>query len=186
MSTETYTAGVLRQRWDDTARLYTEWDADGQQTAQRPYTTAENADADARANAEALALAQAELARAVQVNAAPEELAAVNAAALTAEGVTEGDPWRQPSGAQDAYPIDWKVSHNGKDWASLVEANVWEPPTNWRETGNPWPDWVAPTGSQDAYPKDAQVTHNDSHWVSLVDANVWEPGVYGWTMEGPA
>lgn len=136
---------------------------------------------------QALTQAQQELAYAVQVNSAPEQLAAVNAAALTVEGITEGDPWRQPTGAQDAYPIDWVVSHNGKQWASTVGANVWEPGVSgWRETGTEWPDWVQPTGSHDAYPKDAQVTHVDAHWVSLVDANTWEPGVYGWTQEGPA
>ncbi len=45
--------------------------------------------------------------------------------------------WIQPTGAQDAYPIGAKVSHNGKHWISLVDANVWEPsesvPTLWQE-----------------------------------------------------
>ena len=35
--------------------------------------------------------------------------------------------WRQPEGAHDAYPDGAKVTHNGKRWVSLVDANVWEP-----------------------------------------------------------
>jgi hypothetical protein len=42
------------ERWDDTLRTYTEWDAAGVQTSQRAYTPAENAAADARAAAELL------------------------------------------------------------------------------------------------------------------------------------
>ena len=39
------------QQWDDATRTYTSWDASGNQTLQRPYTTDENADADARQQA---------------------------------------------------------------------------------------------------------------------------------------
>ena len=43
--------------------------------------------------------------------------------------------WVQPSGAQDAYPVNAEVSHNGTGWRSLVDSNVWEPsesvPTLW-------------------------------------------------------
>lgn len=35
--------------------------------------------------------------------------------------------WVQPLGAQDAYPLDALVSHNGFHWKSIVAANVWEP-----------------------------------------------------------
>lgn len=35
--------------------------------------------------------------------------------------------WVQPTGAQDAYPLDAKVSHNSKHWISTVDNNVWEP-----------------------------------------------------------
>lgn len=44
-----------------------------------------------------------------------------------------GDPaeewpeWSQPIGAQDAYSLGDKVSHNGSHWVSLYEANTWEP-----------------------------------------------------------
>jgi hypothetical protein len=49
MSHRVYSDGVLRKQWDDATRLYTEWDAQGQQTTQRPYTPDENAAADQRA-----------------------------------------------------------------------------------------------------------------------------------------
>lgn len=54
MNEEVYTAGgILRKRWDDSARTYTEWDEAGQVIESRPYTTEENAEADLRATAEA-------------------------------------------------------------------------------------------------------------------------------------
>ena len=39
----------------------------------------------------------------------------------------EWPEWRQPTGAQDAYAMGDKVSHNGKHWISDVDSNVWEP-----------------------------------------------------------
>ena len=39
----------------------------------------------------------------------------------------EWPEWRQPVGAQDAYNLGDKVSHNGKHWTSTANANVWEP-----------------------------------------------------------
>ena len=41
--------------------------------------------------------------------------------------VEEWPEWVQPTGAHDAYPIDSKVSHNGKKWISNIDANVYEP-----------------------------------------------------------
>lgn len=49
--------------------------------------------------------------------------------------VEEWPEWVQPTGAQDAYNIGDRVSHNDKHWESLIDANVWEPsesvPTLW-------------------------------------------------------
>ena len=39
----------------------------------------------------------------------------------------EWPEWRQPTGAQDAYPSGYKVSHNDQHWISNVDGNVWEP-----------------------------------------------------------
>ena len=41
--------------------------------------------------------------------------------------VEEWPEWEQPTGAQDAYAKDSKVTHNGKKWISSYDANVWEP-----------------------------------------------------------
>src|SRR5690554_6115904 len=40
----------------------------------------------------------------------------------------EGYPaWVQPTGGHDAYNIEDRVSHNGNDWESASNGNVWEP-----------------------------------------------------------
>lgn len=42
--------------------------------------------------------------------------------------------WVQPIGAHDAYTQGAKVSHNGKNWISDIDGNVWEPGVHgWRE-----------------------------------------------------
>lgn len=49
--------------------------------------------------------------------------------------VDEWPEWIQPTGAQDAYNIGDKVSHNEKHWISGVDSNVWEPGVyGWNET----------------------------------------------------
>lgn len=107
-------------------------------------------------------------------------------ALLAATAPSDGEPWRQPTGAHDAYPTGRTVTHNGKTWENLTPANVWEPGVaGWREVteGDDWPDWVQPTGAHDAYPLGAQVAHNGQHWINTgSDANTWEPGVFGWTV----
>lgn len=45
----------------------------------------------------------------------------------TEVSIDEWSEWKQPSGAQDAYMIGDKVSHNEKHWMSTVDNNVWEP-----------------------------------------------------------
>lgn len=35
--------------------------------------------------------------------------------------------WVQPTGAQDAYDIGERVTHNAATWESNINANVWEP-----------------------------------------------------------
>ena len=45
----------------------------------------------------------------------------------------EWPEWIQPTGAHNAYHRGDKVSHNGKHWISDIDANVYEPPTQWTE-----------------------------------------------------
>lgn len=116
-------------------------------------------------------------------------------------------PWVQPLSTNPYKLVNPftgnpdECTHNGKDWRTLVDNNVWEPGVQgserlWAEIdadGNvattppadEWPDWVQPTGSQDAYAKDAKVTYKGTHYVSLIGANVWSPDAYpaGWSKQ---
>lgn len=105
--------------------------------------------------------------------------------------------WIQPTGAHDAYPKDYKVSHNGKHWISLIDANVWEPSeeasTLWEnipideEPDEPveeeYPEWVQPT-AENPYMAGDKVTFEGEHYISLIDNNVWSPADYpaGWQL----
>lgn len=126
-----------------------------------------------------------ELDRRQTVATAIEQVSTINTAVLAADGIDLGQPYRQPTGAHDAYPKGWTVTSGGKTWESLIDGNVWEPGTSgWREVVEPGAGaaaWVQPTGAHDAYSKGARVAHAGSTWTSDVDDNVWEPGAYGWT-----
>lgn len=41
--------------------------------------------------------------------------------------IEEWPEWVQPLGAQDAYALGAKVTHNGAHWVSDYDGNVWEP-----------------------------------------------------------
>lgn len=71
--------GVLRRRWDDEARVYTEYDEDGFETVTRPFTDSENENAD-RLAALAADEAQAEALRAQLAEGVAAILAARDAA----------------------------------------------------------------------------------------------------------
>ena len=173
-----YVDGVLRERWDDGRRLYTEWDQDGVQVVMRPYTDAENAAADA-----AIADAQAE-AEAATLAAQTQALVTSSLALSQANAPEDGAPWVQPTGSTDAYPLGALVTHVSKTWESTVDFNVWEPGVaNWREqTVGGCPTWVQPTGASDDYNTGDCVTFEGVCYQSLIDANVWSPTVYpaGW------
>lgn len=47
--------------------------------------------------------------------------------ALFGPARAKGDPWIQPTGAHDAYPLSALVRHNDQLWISLIANNVWEP-----------------------------------------------------------
>ncbi len=115
-----------------------------------------------------------------------KQIEVLNAQLLDAIGRHRGEDWMQPTGAHDAYPQGWTVTHNGRQWESLTPANVWEPGVSgWREAtpegGGP-AEWVQPTGAHDAYKKGDRVLFDGAVFESLIDANVWSPAVYpaGW------
>ena len=125
-----------------------------------------------------------ELSRRETLATAEKRAADLNAEFLAAAGVTDGDVWRQPTSAVDAYPKDWTVQHNDKTWVSLIAANVWEPPTAWREVveEGETPEWVQPTGGHDAYQTGDHVMFEGQEYRSLIDGNTWSPTAYpqGW------
>lgn len=117
---------------------------------------------------------------------APARISAVGRQVLAAEGVSMGDPWRQPTGAHDAYPEGFTVTHDGKTWLNLTPANAWEPGTSgWREeVADGYPEWVAPTGAHDAYKTGDRVSFEGADYESLIDENTWSPSAYpaGWKL----
>ena len=141
----------------------------------------------AELHAEQVTAAQAALDAAVPLAAAPTQLEALQRLNIP----PDGSPWRAPSGVHDAYPVPSTCTHKGKTWENLTPANVWEPPTSWREIAAPGglPEWVQPTGSADAYSFGDKVAHNGHKWTNTnpgTRTNTWEPGVYGWRDDGPA
>lgn len=92
-------------------------------------------------------------------------------------------PWVQPTHAENAYPVDAWVWHNGRAWLNLTAANTQQPGVSgWREKLTEWPEWVQPAGGHDAYRIGEKVTFNGKRYTSKIDANVWSPAGYpqGW------
>ena len=131
---------------------------------------------------------QAEHSRRTTLKLAQDNNVGLTDVYLTTIGRASGQPWTQPVGAHDSYPLGWEVAHDGKVWTSIVDNNVWTPGVSgWRENvEDGYPAWVQPAGAHDAYAKDAKVTHKGRIWTSTAASNVWVPGVYGWNDIGPA
>lgn len=112
-------------------------------------------------------------------------------------------PWKQPSGAMDAYAKGDRVTHTypGRDetlWESNIPANTYEPGGDGRfdrwwkpitEAGTGPQPWVQPVpGAIPPYEVDARVIEADGTVLrNTVPMNVWPPtgpGAYGWVVEG--
>ena len=106
--------------------------------------------------------------------------------ALEVQGVIDGQEWRQPTQALDAYPKGWQVRYGGVTWVSLVDGNAHQPGVSgWRivtDDDEPAP-WQQPSGAHDAYAKGDQVTYEGHVWISSLDNNVYIPGEYGWDKQ---
>ena len=79
---------------------------------------------------------QGQLYRCVQDHASQADWTPGTASLWNAITLTDGvEEWEQPTGAQDAYNVGDHVMHDGIEWVSLVNGNVWEPseavPTLW-------------------------------------------------------
>lgn len=77
----------------------------------------------------------------------------------------EPEPWVQPISAETAYPLGFRVLHNGFTWESLVASNSWEPGAQgsealWRNLTPPPPTsaWAFPV----AYKIGDRVTYQGS------------------------
>lgn len=116
----------------------------------------------------------------------PEQIEQMIGAYQDANGLGQGEEWKAPTGAHDAYRQGAIVEHNGKLWESLTPANVWEPGVSgWREKveeGAGPAEWVQPTGAHDSYKKGDRVRFEGKNYESLMDGNVWSPAAYpaGW------
>lgn len=73
--------------------------------------------------------------RCVQAHTSQDDWTPDITPALWVRTSTEEWPeWVQPQGAHDAYNSGDKVSHLGKHWISIVDANIWEPSVyGWNE-----------------------------------------------------
>jgi hypothetical protein len=109
-----------------------------------------------------------------QADYTPDVTAALWDVALAPE-----TPWQSGT----IYNIDDVVTHVGRTWKSLMNANGYEPGAigSWRDQTVP-PMWVAPAGSIGLWHTGDQATHNGQVWQCTINNNTYEPGVYGWTL----
>ena len=125
-----------------------------------------------------------EIERRRTITDAPTQAAALADRYAAAIGRQDGDPWVQPTGAHDAYPLGVTVTHDDKTWQALTAFCVWEPGVSgWREVvAEGYPAWVQPTGAHDAYSRGTRVSFEGADYESLIDGNVWSPTGYpaGW------
>ena len=138
-------------------------------------------DAEAR---DLLARVYAEVQRRATLANAPAQAEQISRAWADASGRKDGDPWTQPTGGHDAYPLGAVVTDAGKMWISLIPANVWRPGVSgWREqVAQGYPVWVQPTGGHDAYKVGDRVSFEGGDYESTIAGNVWSPTAYpaGW------
>lgn len=91
--------------------------------------------------------------------------------------------WIQPNSAENAYDSAAVVMHDGQQWSSNEDYNMYEPGVDgWTSKGDAVAEWTQPTDANNAYAEGAVVRHNGKRWVSTVSGNVWEPGASGVTQ----
>ena len=78
-----------------------------------------------------------------------------------------GQPWVQPTGAHDAYPLESTVVHEGHLWESDHPFNVWEP-----GTGDLWID-RGEAGTPDPLPLEEYPV-----WEPWIEVKVGDPYVH--------
>ena len=142
---------------------------------------------------ELIEAAQTELGRRQTAEAFEQQVNELYESARASGAITapeQGEQWKQPTHAGDAYAKGDVVTHDGVQWVSTVTPNVWIPgqsgwhrkPEDDPETGEPGiPEWVRPSGAHDAYAQGDRVTYNGTTYESVhPTANTWAPDEYGW------
>lgn len=77
------------------------------------------------------------------------------------------EPWRQPTGAHDAYRVGVRVTHNGFTWENTSPANAFAPGVFGWTNLTPPPATPAWSGASVAYSVNQQVTYNGSTYRCL-------------------
>lgn len=97
----------------------------------------------------------------------------------------DGQPWKQPTGAHDSFPINVVVTHKGKVWRSTIDFNSFEPGVQgWKlETDDECPEFVQPT-STEYYNQGDPAMFDGVCYESLINTNVYSPAEYpaGWKV----
>lgn len=88
-----------------------------------------------------------------------------------------------PAWVAGVYAIDVLVTHTGRIWKSLMNANGYEPGVigTWRDQSDP-PLWVAPAGAVGLWQVGDTALYNAQVWRCTVPNNTYAPGVYGWVL----
>ena len=131
------------------------------------------------------AAVEAEYMRRQTIQQAADQMDVINGGVQAALGRTPGVEWVPPTGAHDAYPRWWEVTHEGKPYTSLIPANTTEPgsdPRWWKDlTPKPEPaDPNAPkpwSGDYVVYVVGALVAYNGRTY-RVRQAHTSQPG---WT-----
>lgn len=135
----------------------------------------------------------AEVGRRRTLKAIPDQIADLNRAYQSSSGYIDGQPWQQPQGVVGAYMTGDHVLHDGSEWLSLIDYNVYEPgdladPQAYRwwenldhaEDDNAWQPGVAyETGQEVTYDgrtwECVQGHTSQPDWTPDKTPSLWQP-----------
>ena len=116
---------------------------------------------------------------------------------LESIGRGPGQPWQPVTGYQNAYPLGYLVTHDGKEWTATRDGATGTPgeSPDWQQVPGTDPEtgeteilpWVQPHAGSE-YEPGALVTYGGHVWRNdHTGPNGWEPGTTGaqWTDLGP-
>jgi len=131
--------------------------------------------------------------RRYRIALAPMQAEAISIEYFKDTGQNEGSEWVQPTGAHDAYPLNYTVVQGGKTWKSKIPANVWAPgldPRWWEDltpvVEPPIGETPAWDGNAKAYAVNDEVTYegftykclqahtSQAGWTPVVVPALWQ------------